>query len=82
MEILEITFYLSFAAMAGVLQEQLSLLLLLRIRRRKIFFGRGTVRNLCQGFRYGESTKKDMRLVNKTTCNKILEMRKCFSCFS
>ena len=37
MEIPEITFYLSLAAFAGVLQEQLILLLLLRIRRRERF---------------------------------------------
>ena len=82
MEISEITFYLSLAVMAGVLQEQLILLLLLRILRRKYFLLEVPFTLCAKVFGTESLPIKDVRFVNTTTCKRILEMRKCFSYFT
>ena len=81
MEISEITFYLSLAVMAGVLQEQLILLLLLRILRRKFFFAISAVRTLRQGFWYGKSTNKRCAFCEYNHLQKDLRNEKMFLLF-
>ena len=49
-------------------------------QKEKVFV-RSAVRDLRQGFRYRKSTKKDMSLVNTTTCNRIFEKRKFYLLF-